>query len=78
MLGQIRSKFGQIPVPGSSISLNGTALLSEAKQEQDKLRDELKKTLEELTYVKLSEHQGKLLDNAEKVLQDVPNFIFVG
>ena len=78
MLGQIRSKFGQIPVPGSSISLNGSALLNEAKQEQDKLRDELKKTLEELTYVKLSEHQGKLLENAEKVLQDVPNFIFVG
>jgi hypothetical protein len=41
MLGQARSKFGSIAGPGSSITLNGTALLSEAKEELEKLDKEL-------------------------------------
>ena len=77
-LGQVRSKFGSVPVPGQTVNLNGTALLSEAKTEQNALRDELKKTLEELTYAKLAEQDAGLLENTEKVLDKVPNYIFVG
>lgn len=33
MLGQARSKFGAIAGPGSSITLNGAALIAEAKEE---------------------------------------------
>ena len=51
-LGQVRSKFNSVPIPGESVTLNGTALLSEAKDEQNKLRDELKQTLAELTYAR--------------------------
>tara|TARA_B100000989_G_C19522350_1_gene464863 strand:+ start:134 stop:1393 length:1260 start_codon:yes stop_codon:yes gene_type:complete len=78
MLGQVRSKFGNIPIPGDQVTLNGTALLSEAKAEQDKLREELKTTLAELTYAKLAEKDATMLDNTEKVLDKVPNYIFVG
>lgn len=77
-LGQVRSKFNSVPIPGESVTLNGTALLSEAKTEQTALRDELKKTLEELTYAKLAEQDANLLENTEKVLDKVPNYIFVG
>ena len=77
-LGQVRSKFGSVPVPGQTVSLNGSALLSEAKTEQNALRDELKKTLEELTYAKLAEKSASMLENTEKVLDKVPNYIFVG
>ncbi len=77
-LGQVRSKFGSVPVPGQQVQLNGTALLSEAKDEQNKLRDELKQTLTELTYVKLAEQDAGMLESAEKVLDKVPNYIFVG
>ena len=77
-LGQIRSKFGNIPVPGQSISMNGPALISEAKAEQTALRDELKATLAELTYAKLAEQDASLLERTEKVLDKVPNYIFVG
>jgi hypothetical protein len=41
MLGQARSKFGSIAGPGSPITLNGTALLSEAKEEIEKLDKEI-------------------------------------
>ena len=78
ILGQIRSKFGSIPVPGDNITLNGPALITEAKAEQDKLREELKTTLAELTYAKLAEKDAAMSDNTEKVLDKVPNYIFVG
>ena len=77
-LGQVRSKFNNVPIPGESVTLNGSALLSEAKTEQTALRDELKKTLEELTYAKLAEQDANLMENTEKVLDKVPNYIFVG
>ncbi|MBL18313.1 MAG: hypothetical protein CMC82_00580 [Flavobacteriaceae bacterium] len=77
-LGQVRSKFGTVPVPGQNVNLNGSALLSEAKTEQNALRDELKTTLAELTYAKLAEQDATMSDNVEKVLDKVPNYIFVG
>jgi len=41
MLGQARSKFGSIAGPGSPITLNGTALIAEAKEEITNLDKEL-------------------------------------
>lgn len=78
ILGQVRSKFSTVPIPGESVTLNGSALISEAKAEQDKLREELKTTLAELTYNKLAERTAVMTDNVEKVLDKVPNYIFVG
>ncbi len=77
-LGQVRSKFASVPIPGESVTLNGTALISEGKDEQEKLRTELKETLAELTYAKMVETDGAMMENADKVLQKVPNYIFVG
>jgi hypothetical protein len=77
-LGQVRSKFGTVPVPGQTVNLNGAALISEAKTEQNALRDELKATLAELTYSKMAEKDATMLDNTEKILDKVPNYIFVG
>ena len=77
-LGQVRSKFGSVPVPGQTINLNGTALIAEGKDEQEKLREELKATLAEMTYNKLAELDAGMADSVEKVLDRVPNYIFVG
>lgn len=77
-LGQVRSKFSSVPIPGEAVTLNGAALITEGKDEQTKLRDELKQTLSELTYAKLAEQDAGLLENTEKVLDKVPNYIFVG
>tara|TARA_Y100000114_G_scaffold133276_2_gene132595 strand:+ start:3295 stop:4554 length:1260 start_codon:yes stop_codon:yes gene_type:complete len=77
-LGQVRSKFNSVPIPGEAVTLNGTALLSEAKTEQNALRDELKATLTELTYMKMSEQDANLLESTEKILQKVPYHIYVG
>jgi len=78
MLGQIRGKFSSIPIPGEAVTLNSADLLSQAKAEQDALREELKATFDELTYPKLAEQDGVISDNAEKVLSDIPTGIYVG
>jgi len=78
ILGQIRSKFSTIPIPGESVTLNGTALISEAKEMQKELREELKTTLEKLTYSKLTEQTANDSENLQKTTAKIPQNIFVG
>ena len=78
MLGQVRSKFSQIPIPNEAVTLNGDALITQGKEEQDKLREELKTLLDELTYHKLAEDDAALVDSSNKVMQQIPFGIFVG
>ena len=78
-LGQVRSKFGNsIPIPGESVNLNGDALLSQAKEEQQSLREELIKVLDELTYTKLAEDDKNFVENAAGLQKAIPLTIFVG
>ena len=77
-LGQIRSKFGQIPIPGSNVQLNGDKLISSAREEQKSLREELQKVLDELTYQKITEIQKAITDNTLETGKKLPMYIFVG
>jgi hypothetical protein len=78
MLGQVRSKFGSIPIPGDSVQLNGSALISEGKEEQKDLREELKTTLSEMVYSKIGEESAKMLEDSTKANSFMPALIFVG
>jgi len=60
MLGQVRTKYDPIPIPNENISLNGDALLSQASEEKQQLRDELKEKLDKLTYDSVMERKKKL------------------
>ena len=78
-LGQVRSKFGNaIPIPGESVNLNGGDLLSQAKEEQNSLREELIKLLDKLTYTKLAEDDKNFIENASALQKAIPLTIFVG
>ena len=78
-LGQVRSKFGNtIPIPGDNVTLNGSDLLSQAKDEQTVLREELNKQLDEMLYTKLAEADKGFIENTEAIVQKVPLKIFVG
>jgi len=78
MLGQVRSKFASVPIPGESVTLNGDKLISEGKEEQKDLREELKTLLADMTYVKIGEESAKILEDSVKAQSYVPNLIFVG
>ena len=77
-LGQIRSKFGAIPIPGESVTLNGEALIAQGKEEQEKLREELKTILDEMRYTDLIKSDAELVEATAKILQNSPLPIFVG
>ena len=71
-LGQIRGKFTTIPIPGESVTLNADALISQAKEEQTALRDELKTTLDEMTYKQIVEDTAAISENTLTVNKDIP------
>jgi hypothetical protein len=77
-LGQIRGKFTSIPIPGESVNLNADALLSQAKEEQDMLRNELKDILDQLTYTELAKSDAEKVNAVEDVQKKMPNFIYQG
>ena len=78
MLGMIRSKFGSIPIPGNDVTLNGSDLVTQGKEEQSALRDELKETLDEMTYSKMMEGDAEILESASKINEKIPVLIFKG
>ena len=78
-LGQVRGKFGgSVPIPGDNVSLNASDLLSQASSEQQVLREELNKQLDEMLYAKLAETDKAMVDNMDAIVDKVPLNIFVG
>ena len=71
-LGMIRSKFGNIPIPGGDVSLNGTDLISQGREDKKDLKTQLKEMLETLTYDKLVEIQSTRAEQMNKQLRYVP------
>tara|TARA_A100001515_G_scaffold74569_1_gene59265 strand:+ start:499 stop:1743 length:1245 start_codon:yes stop_codon:yes gene_type:complete len=78
ILGQVRSKLGSIPIPGNDVTLNGSALISEGKEEQTTLREELKTVLDEMVYGKLAEGDAAMQDSINNVFKTIPHGIYVG
>ena len=78
MLGYIRSKFATIPIPGNDITLDGSGLVTQAKEELTALREELKTTLDELTYDKLMEGGAAIMESSVRIMEKIPLQIYVG
>lgn len=76
--GQIRSKMATIPIPNGDLTLNGPELINDARQEQDRLREELRNLLEDMTYDKLQQKQAEKAQALEEVIKRVPLGIYIG
>lgn len=72
-----RGKFTTLPIPGESVTLNHAELLSQSKQEQKDLIEDLKKTLEELTYAELAKQRANQSEDVNKVLNKMPMKIYM-
>ena len=77
-LGQVRSKLSSIPIPNNEVTLNGPALVAEAKEEQTSLRDELKTVLDEMAYGSLVSKDAALQNSLQDVVNKIPTGIYVG
>jgi hypothetical protein len=71
-LGRIRSKFQTIPIPNADLTLNGTALITEGREDKAKLHDQLREFLDGLSTDKLAEQQANIAEQLNKQLRFIP------
>lgn len=72
ILGHVRSKISSIPIPNAEIQLDGESLLTQAREDKDKLSTQLKEWLANLTHAKLLEQQANAAEQLNKQLKYAP------
>jgi hypothetical protein len=78
VLGYIRRKMANVPIPNGDLTLDGEQLVADGRAEMEALRAELKELLDATTYDKLyAIEQAKALALSE-TYKYVPSKIFVG
>ena len=78
MLGAIREKYNTIPIPGSEVSLDGSALRAEAQTEKDTLVEQLRENLNEVSKKQRMENEAAMVDQQQTIIQKVPLNIYIG
>ncbi len=78
MLAQVRGKFGAIPIPGDSVTLNSSDLATISANEITALKEELKGILDEMTYRALAEKDAEMITAVDKVQSEIPLLIYQG
>ena len=78
MLGAVREKYSTIPIPGSEVSLDGSALRAEAQSEKDFLIEQLRENLNEVSKKQRMENEAAMVDQQQTVMNKVPLAIFIG
>ncbi len=71
-LGMIRSKFSSVPIPDGDVSLNGGDLVSQGRDDQERLRTKLNETLDQLTYGNLIDEAAAARESLTQVLRRIP------
>lgn len=72
LLGLIRSKFQSIPIPNAELQLNGDALVSQGREDKDKLATQMREFLVNMTHAKLLENDALAAENLNKQLKYIP------
>ena len=71
-LGLVRSKFSSVPIPGSDVTMNGSDLISQGREDKQRLLESLTNTLDKLTYQKLLETDAAQSESMFNILKRVP------
>ncbi len=72
LLGLIRSKFQSIPIPNADLQLNGESLLTQGREDKEKLITQMKEFLSNLTHQKLLEADAAAAESLQKQLKYIP------
>ena len=78
LLGYIRGKYQQIPVPGSNTALNQADLLTDARSEKVALLTELREMLDQTSRKSQLERKADESDNLKRITSQVLMTIFIG
>lgn len=78
LLGNIRSKYAEIPIPDATIRMDGETLRREASQEKDNLIKEIRETLEQTGQQAQYKKQMENAQAMKSVFTQVPSLIYIG
>ena len=78
VLGNIRSKYSTIPIPGSEVTLNGADLVSQGQQEKEALITQLRENLDAVSRQAQLAKMTEEADNIQSQLTKVPMPIYIG
>jgi hypothetical protein len=78
LLGIVRSKYGNIPIPNAEVSLDGDTLRAEATAEKEQLIEQLRENLEQTSRKALMEAQRDEGEFQQETLKKVPYPIYIG
>ena len=78
LLGIVRSKYGNIPIPNAEVSMDGDTLRAEATAEKEQLIEQLRETLEQTSRKAMMEAQKDEGDYQQETLKKVPYPIYIG
>ena len=77
LLGIIRSKYGEIPIPGGGVTTDGDTLRSEASAEKDALVERLREDLEATSRRNMLEREKEISEFQQETLGRNPYPIYV-
>jgi hypothetical protein len=78
LLGLIRGKYTQVPVPGSEVTLNAADLIAKGKEQQLALRERLRGDLADMSRQAQLERKQSENQSISSTLNEVPMFIYIG
>jgi len=78
ILGLVRGKYSEVPIPGSEVTLNGADLISKGKETQLALRDKLRQDFEDMSRRSQLERKQSEQASLSDTLKEVPLLIYIG
>jgi hypothetical protein len=78
MLGYVRNKYSQIPIPGAEVTLNGDTLTTSAQTTKDALIVRLREYFDQTSRQSMLERRAAEADFSQNELNKTPMTIFIG
>ncbi len=72
LLGNIRRKYDTVPIPNNEVNLDGSDLISDARDEKQSLKEELQTLLDETSNEKLIERQANIEEKNKDRMSQFP------
>lgn len=72
LLGLVRNKVKSIPYPSGDLTLNGDDLVTQGREDLQRLEDAMKATLENLNTVKLLENEANRVEYLQRIQATIP------
>ncbi len=78
LLGIVRSKYANMPIPGGEVTMDGEALKAEGREEKATLIDELKEFLDSVSLSEGARKEQEIAEAQQQVLNKAPLGIYIG